>query len=73
MDIKIGDNFKAGEICPETGIYHFNGYFDGSQYPRPPVNESTVKLNKGQYFPEIKSLNRPCIWELISKNLSNLE
>ena len=35
MIIKIGDRFEEGEICSETGVYHFDGYVDGSQYPRP--------------------------------------
>ena len=68
MVINVGDRFKAGDICPETGVYHFDGYIDGSQYPRPRLEESIIRIKKGQEFPDIRSLKRKIIWELISKH-----
>lgn len=73
MLVKLGDRFKAGEKCQLSGVYHFDGYIDGSHYPRPKINESIINLHEGQTFPDIKSLKRLCIWELISKNIISTE
>ena len=71
MTIRVENKFKAGEECTKSGIYHFDGYIDGTRYPQPIIDEGIICLTIGDMFPEIKSLKKSCFWELTCKNIVN--
>jgi len=55
---------KTGDICKQPGVYVFAGYADGAKANPPGAGETTVKLNKGDAFPMIKSVKKSAFWNL---------
>jgi hypothetical protein len=60
----MGNRFKTGEVCAQTGGYAFDGYTDGSQYPPPTQEERNIPLSRGETFPPIRSSSKACWWRL---------
>lgn len=56
---------KTGERCPQTGVYGFDGYLDGSTAPSPTAAEREIALSKPNVAPLVKSANKACYWVLI--------
>ena len=59
---------KTGESCPNTGIYGFDGYFDGTKYPRPTAEEEQIPLSRGEVFPPIRSASKACFWVFLRRS-----
>lgn len=62
--IAIGTRFKTGQKCIESGVYRFDGYLDGTNFPSPTAEESEIPLSKGETFPPINSADKGCWWAL---------
>ena len=67
--VKVGDTFKIGEICPESGIYRLKdcscmigGKCDVS------LEQYTIPLVKGKKFPPCRNCSGSSIkWEFVKK------
>jgi hypothetical protein len=55
---QIGDRFKTGETCSESGVYIFDGYTDGTSFPQPTQEERVIPLSKNETFLPIRSSNK---------------
>jgi hypothetical protein len=64
--VSIGERFQTGLFCKESGVYRFDGYFDGSANPSPTSEERVIPLAYAEKFPPIRSANKACWWKLIS-------
>lgn len=60
----IGDRFKTGQVCSESGAYRFDGYVDGSSYPAPTAEEKEIPMSRNETFPPIRSTSKSCWWKL---------
>ena len=63
--VHVGDQFETGELCPQSGIFIFSRYLDGTDFPVPREKERRVDLVEGAPFPLISSSAKHCIWKLI--------
>ncbi len=66
--VKIGDTFKIGEICQESGVYKLKncscmvgGKCDISKM------QYTIPLVKGKTFPPCRNCSSGIVWEFIKK------
>lgn len=59
----VGDRYKTGQNNPETGVFNFDGYTDGTSSPAPTAEERVISLSKNETFPPIKSCNKGCWWK----------
>jgi hypothetical protein len=58
---------KTGERCPESGVYRFDGYTDGTSWPTPRPEEKEIALSTGEVFPPIRSASKACWWVLVRR------
>lgn len=61
----IGDTFKIGEICPESGIYKLREHGVGSGNAQRSEDQKEIPLAKGEKFPPCKDCKEEVVWELI--------
>jgi hypothetical protein len=54
--------FRSGDACTIPGVYHFDGYPDGTRYPLPVGMEEVVVMRVGSRFPIMGSCGRECFW-----------
>lgn len=57
--------YKTGETCPQTGVWGFVKYLDGTTTPAPSAEEREIALAKGEVFPPIRSAQKGCWWRLV--------
>jgi hypothetical protein len=57
-EIKRGDTFEIGEICPESGVYRIKNH-DCSEEQR------EIPLVKGKKFPPCKNCKGHVVWEFV--------
>jgi len=56
--------YKTGQNCPQTGVYRFDGYTDGTSTPAPTAEEKEIRLSRDETFPPIRSSEKACWWVL---------
>ena len=61
----IGDKFRIGEICPESGIYKLEEHGVGSGNAQIPENQKEIPLSKGEKFPPCRDCKEEVFWILI--------
>ncbi|KAB2880915.1 YjzC family protein [bacterium] len=61
---QIGDRFKTGQTCTDTGVYAFDGYTDNTNSPAPTNEERVITLSRGETFPPIRSAAKAAWWML---------
>lgn len=54
--------YKTGQQCPQSAVWKFAGYVDGSQWPPPKPEERDIPLSKGEIFPPIRSAAKAAWW-----------
>ena len=57
--------FKTGEESPWDARYRFDGYLDGTRFPRPTAEEEFVDLSRDGNFPPIRSAKKACWWKFV--------
>ncbi|MEM9347455.1 MAG: YjzC family protein [Planctomycetota bacterium] len=57
--------YKTGQSCPQSGVWAFVKYTDGTTYPSPKPEEREIPLAKGETFPPIRSSGKGCWWRLV--------
>lgn len=62
--MKLGDQFKTGEICTADCNCVFVSYVDGGSQPPPTENERVVNVKRGSTFPLVASSGKPAIWKV---------
>ncbi|MEM9019993.1 MAG: YjzC family protein [Planctomycetota bacterium] len=57
--------YKTGQICPQSGVWEFVKYTDGTTYPTPTAEEREIPLSKGETFPTVRSAGKGCWRRLV--------
>ncbi|MCB9587925.1 MAG: YjzC family protein [Polyangiaceae bacterium] len=60
----IGSRFRTGQKCTQTGVYHWDGYTDGTRLPAPTSEERVITLDAGRIFPPVNSADKGAYWVL---------
>jgi hypothetical protein len=63
----VATRYRTGEKCPESGVYRFDGYLDGTSSPSPTSEEREIALSTGEVFPPIRSAGKACYWTLVRR------
>ena len=58
---------KTGQQCHVSGVYTFDGYTDGTDYPPPTPEERRIPLSRLETFPPIRSSGKSCWWCLTER------
>ncbi len=61
----IGDKFKIGEICTESGIYKLEEHSVGSGNAQRSEAQKEIPLSKGEKFPPCRDCKEEVLWVLI--------
>lgn len=64
--VKIGDTFKIGEVCQESGVYKLTNC-TGKECKLLSKAQHTIPLAKGNIFPPCRTCNGKILWKLIQK------
>lgn len=62
--VETGTRFRTGERCIRSGLYEFDCYANGSDFPVPQQDEQRIALSQGETFPPIRSTHASCWWKL---------
>jgi hypothetical protein len=62
--MKIGDQFKTGDVCTASCNCVFVSYVGGSVEPQPRPDERVVTVKQGSSFPQIASCGKAAIWRV---------
>jgi hypothetical protein len=57
--------YRTGDVCPQAGLYEFDGYVDGCSDELPFADEFEAVVVAGQLFPLIASRRRECFWSFV--------
>ncbi len=60
-EIKRGDTFDIGEICPESGVYRIKGCKCESE------DQREIPLAKGHRFPPCRTCKGGFKWEFVRR------
>jgi hypothetical protein len=58
---------KTGEKCEIPGDYAFDGYVDGTRFPKPSPEERTIPMDRGDAFPPVRSTDKAAWWKLVRR------
>jgi len=64
--VKIGDTFRIGQVCQESGVYRLKNCMCADCACRS-EEQRTIPLSKGEKFPPCKNCKADVVWELIQK------
>ncbi len=64
--VKIGDTFRIGEICQESGIYRLKNCACKDCACRS-EEQLTIPLAKNEKFPPCRNCTGDVVWEFIQK------
>jgi hypothetical protein len=64
MEANTNSRFKSGDVCPEGGLYEYDGYVNGAFELIPYMNAIQLALRPGDLFPPIRNPLREsaCYW-----------
>ncbi len=57
--------YQTGDICPETGLYDFDGFVEQADETAARLESFELPLAAGQRFPPIGEPKRACYWRLV--------
>jgi len=63
MSRETRTRFRTGEKCARSGLYHCDGYLNGTSTPAPTAAEMEIELSSGETFPPIRSAKKGCWWK----------